>query len=338
MTSARAAWHRMTVEETLEPELAIVDTHHHLWDHGQGPGGRYLLEELLQDTNGGHNIVSSVFVECSAMYRADGPEPMKPVGETEFVNGFAAMSASGQYGKARLMSGIIGYADLMMGSRVSEVLEAHVTASPSRFRGIRFWTTWDARAQEIGLRHCAPKDVMRERAFREGLACLPRFKLVYDAWMLFHQLGELVELARNQPDLTFVMEHVGGLVGMGPYKREEVFPVWRRNVASVATCPNVMVKLGGVGTTRLGYGWHERERPPSSVEIADAFKPCVLHCIEQFGPERCMFESNFPVDGASFSYHLVWNAFKRITKDFSPAEKTALYRGTAERVYRLGAS
>jgi L-fuconolactonase len=324
----------MTVEETLEPELPIVDTHHHLW--AESPWGRYLLDELLADTGGGHNIVSSVFVECSAMYRAGGPEPLKPVGETEFVNGFAAMSASGQYGPARLMAGIIGYADLMLGSRVSEVLEAHVAASPRRFRGIRYWTTWDAQPQQIGLRHCAAKDVMRESAFRDALACLPRHGLAYEAWMLFHQLDELVDLARNQPDLTFVMEHVGGLVGVGPYKRDEVLPVWKRNVASVASCPNVVVKLGGIGTPRLGYGWNERERPPSSAEVADAFKPYVLHCIEQFGPDRCMFESNFPVDGSSISYHLVWNAFKRITHGFSQAEKTALYQGTAERVYRLG--
>ncbi|OGA36715.1 MAG: amidohydrolase [Betaproteobacteria bacterium RIFCSPLOWO2_12_FULL_62_13b] len=336
MPRARAAWWQQTTEEMLDPGLAICDTHHHFWDHG--PADRYLFDELLEDVNGGHNIVSSVFVECSSMYRRDGAEELKPVGEIEFVNGLAAMSASGQYGPARLAAGIVGYADLLLGAGVARVLEAHLAASPARFRGIRYWTTWDEKASEIGLRHCAPRDVMRQPAFREGLACLPRYRLAYDAWMLFHQLPELVDLARALPDLTFVMEHVGGLVGIGPYSnRDEVLEVWKRNVASVASCPNVVVKLGGLGTGRLGYGWQDRPRPPSSAEMAETWGPYCLYCIEQFGPERCMFESNFPVDGSAASYHVIWNTFKRITQGFSPAEKRAMYLGTAERVYRLGA-
>jgi L-fuconolactonase len=332
---ARADWLRLTAEETLEPGLPIIDTHHHFWDHGAGD--RYLLDELLADVNTGHNVVATVFVEASAMYRKDGPVEMKPVGETEFVNGIAAMSASGQYGPCRVAAGIVGHADLRLGAGAAKVLEAQVAAS-SRFRGIRYWTTWDEHPKEVQMRHVAPRGLMADRIFREGFACLERLKLSYDAWMLFHQLPDCADLARAFPGVTIVVEHFGGNVGIGPYagRRDEVFGLWKRNMVDLSKCPNVFVKLGGMGVPRNGFGWESQPKPPGSAEIARAVEPFFMHCIEQFGPQRCMFESNHPVDGQSASFHVIWNAFKRFSKGFSAGERAALFHDTAARAYRIG--
>jgi len=327
-TRPRLAWLRQTYEEPLEPEIPICDSHHHLWDHGAED--RYLLPELLEDLSGGHKVTSTVFVECGAMYRKEGPPELKPVGETEFVEDIASRA-----GEKRVAAGIVGHADLMLGARVAAVLEAHLEAS-KRFRGIRYWTTWDEHPEQVLVRHTAPKGIVHDRTFREGYACLERYGLSYDAWMFFPQLSDAVDLARSFPGITMVLEHIGGLVGIGPYaNRQEVFEIWKRNISQVAKCSNVVVKIGGIGIERLGFGWHEREKPPSSGELAQAFAPYALHCIDQFGPDRCMMESNFPVDKASFSYNVLWNAFKRITERFSPEERAALFHGTAERVYRL---
>ena len=333
----RTAWHDLTTEETLDPGLPICDPHHHLWHGGPRNRERYLLDELLRDLGSGHNIVSTVFMDCVSMYRKDGPVEMRPIGETEFVNGVAAMSASGQYGPTRIAAGIVSWADLKLGAAVAPVLEAHIAAS-SRFRGVRYATTWDGNPAETQVFAPAPKGLLFDRTFREGLACLERYKLSYDAWMLFHQLTDLVELARAMPGLNIILGHIGGLVGIGPYasRHDEVFQTWKRNVADVAKCPNVTIKIGGIGMPRHGFGWHERDKPPSSAEMAKVFEPYYAHCIEQYGAERCMFESNYPVDGVSASYHLIWNTFKRLAKDCSASERAALFHDTATRVYRLG--
>ncbi len=334
MTHPRAAWHALAMEDPIEPELPICDTHHHLWDHG--PQDRYLLDELLADIASGHNVVSTVYVDAHSMYRASGPEEMKPVGEVEFANGVAAMSASGIYGKTRVAAGIVSHADLTLGSRVQAVLEAQIAASPRRYRGIRYWTTWDEDPVAVQLVRTAPRGLALDRGFREGIACLDRLGLAFDAWMLFHQLPDCADLARAFPNLAIVLEHAGGLVRIGPYAgRAEVFEVWKRNLAEVAKCPNVYVKLGGAGVPRAGFGWHTRAAPPGSAQIAAAIRPWYLHAIECFGPRRCMFESNFPVDGASFSYPVIWNAFKRLTADFSPSERAAMFHDTAVAAYRL---
>ena len=338
MARARLAWHELTAEAALEPELAICDAHHHFWHGGEPPPrnrDRYLLDELLADMETGHRIASTVFVECRAFYRRDGPPEMRPVGETEFVNGIAAMSASGLYGPSRVAAGIVGFADLALGSAIEPVLEAHKAAS-SRFRGVRYATSWDADPKATKISQPAPRGLLLDRAFRDGLACVARHDLSFDAWMVFTQLPELVTLAREMPDLRIVLGHVGGLIGIGPYAAHaQVLEAWQRNIAEVAQCPNVTIKIGGIGIYRHGFGWADRERPPSSAEMAEAFAPYVLYCIEQFGPARCMFESNFPVDGQSASYNLIWNAFKRITKGFSASEKRALFHDAAARAYRL---
>ena len=257
--------------------LPIIDPHHHFWDTPQR--GRYLLPELLEDISGGHNIVSTVFLECRSMYKKDGPTDMAPVGEVEFVNGIAAMSASGGYGPCRVVEAIVGHADLTLGARVREVLEAEIRVGGGRFRGIRHGVSWDA------------SDAIQKFA------------------------------------------------SVGPYtgRRSEILAGWKKDVAELAKCPNVNVKLGGVGMTSFGFDFHERDMPPSSEELAAAWRQYIEPCIEAFGANRCMFESNFPPDKQSGGYTELWNAFKRITSGASAAEKTALYSGTAARVYRLTA-
>ncbi|MFC2005340.1 amidohydrolase family protein [Chloroflexota bacterium] len=332
MATEREAWLALIVEDPMDPELPICDPHHHLWDR---PDSCYLLEELLQDTGGGHHITQTVFVQCRSMYRKDGPLEMQPVGETEFVQGIAAQSASGQYGMTRVAAGIVGFADLTLGAAVAPVLEAHIAASRNRFRGIRYMCNWDA-SPEITSSVDNPK-LLLDPKFREGFACLQDYGLSFDACLYHPQLMELVDLARTFPDIPIIVNHIGDPLGIGPYtgKREEVFQEWKHGIAALSTYHNVVMKLGGLGVPNRGFGWYERTTPPSSAELAEAMAPYYRWCIEQFGVDRCMFESNFPVDKVSYSYTVLWNAFKRISKDFSPEERAALFHDTAVKVYRL---
>jgi predicted TIM-barrel fold metal-dependent hydrolase len=323
-------------EPALEPDLPIIDPHHHFWDAPHR--GRYFLPDLLADIGGGHRVVSTVFVECQAMYRKDGPTEMAPVGEVEFVNGIAAMSASGNYGPCRVAEGIVGYADLRAGARVREVLEAEIAAGGGRLRGIRQGVAWDAH-ESVGkfASRPVPPHLALDPGFREGFAELARLGLSFESWQYHPQLPDAIDLARSFPDTTIILDHVGGVLGVGPYsgRRPEILPGWRKDIAALAECPNVNVKLGGVGMTSFGFAFHERDVPPSSGQLAAAWRQYIEPCIEAFGADRCMFESNFPPDKQSCGYTELWNAFKRITSGASPAEKTALYSGTAARVYRL---
>ena len=327
---------RRPPEAALEPALPIIDPHHHFWD--TPARGRYLIDELLQDIGGGHTIVATVFVECRSMYKKAGPRELAPVGEVEFVNGIAAMSASGNYGPSRVAEGIVGHADLTLGARVRETLEAEIAAGGGRFRGIRHGLAMDAAPQiaRHALRH-TPPHLARDATFREGFAQLAPLGLSFEAWQYHPQLPDLIDLARAFPDTTIILNHVGGVLGVGPYagKRQEVLANWRRDIAELAKCPNVVVKLGGVGMISFGFDFHEREMPPSSEELAAAWRQYLEPCIEAFGAERAMFESNFPPDKQSGGYTELWNAFKRITRGASAAEKRALYAGTAARVYRI---
>ena len=329
----QAAWLAQVTEEIIEPERKICDPHHHLWDR---PETRYLLGDLLADIGGGHNVVSTVFVECKSMYRADGPQAMKPVGETEFVNGVAAMSASGGYGDSRVCAGIVSFADLRLGAAAGEVLDAHRAASP-RFRGIRHANAWD-RSPEIRKSHTGPpQGLLLDKAFREGFAELGKRDLSFDAWMFHPQIPELTDLARAFPETTIIFDHFGGPLGIGPYagKREEIFPLWRNDVAELAQCENVFAKLGGVVMPINGFGFHKRDLPATSDEIVAAADRYYRHAIDSFGVNRCMFESNFPVDKRSCSYHVLWNAFKKMVADASEDEKQALFHDSARRAYRL---
>ncbi len=328
-------WLAMQPEEVLEPERPICDPHHHLWDFEVH---RYLLPELLEDLNSGHEVRSTVFIECTAMYRAEGPEALRPLGETEFVNGVAAMSASGRYGAARACAGIVGFADLCLGAAVEEVLEAHLALGGGRFRGIRHISAFDS-SGAIRRSHTNPTThLLGDAGFREGFARLGPLGLTFDAWLYHPQIPEVTELARAFPDQPIVLDHVGGPLGIGPYagKREELFRKWRESIRSLAECPNVFVKLGGLGMKITGYGFHKRPRPPSSEELADLWRPYIETCIEAFTPQRCMFESNFPVDKVSGSYRVYWNAFKRLASGATEGEKAALFHDTAVSFYRLG--
>jgi L-fuconolactonase len=334
-------WLALTVEEALEPDLPICDPHHHLWQAREGqPEPRYLLDDLLADTNSGHNIVSTVFIECGAKYKTDGPEASRPVGETEFVDAIAAMSETGQYGPTRVAAGIIGHADLMLGDDVVPVLEAHIAAGGGRFRGIRHSVPWDASDDVPVVRVKRPPHLLVDDTYRAGFAHLARFGLSFEAWLYHTQIAELTDLARAFPDTTIILNHLGGPLGVGPYagQREAIFSTWKTDIAELATCPNVVAKIGGLNMEINGYGWHEKPKPPTSEELMEATRAWYEYTIEQFGVERCLFESNFPVDKLSCSYAVLWNSFKRMTVGYSDAEKAQLYHDTALRVYRLEAA
>jgi L-fuconolactonase len=330
-----ARWLDQRREEIIDPGLPICDPHHHLWDF---PTNRYLLPELLADLGGGHSIESTVFVECTAFYRATGPSELRVIGETEFVNGAAAMAASGRYGATQACAGIVGYADLTLGAVVERALGAHVAAGNGRFRGIRHAAGWDASDRIQNSHTHPPSGLYRQAAFHHGFGKLRQFGLCFDAWLYHPQLADVGDLAGAFPDQPIVLDHVGGPLGIGPYagQQREIFPSWQRTIRALAVYPNLHVKLGGLGMKICGFEFHTRPAPPSSEELAAAWRPYVETCIEAFGVERCMFESNFPVDKVSCSYAVLWNAFKRLAAGASAAEKAWLFRDTARRFYRLG--
>jgi predicted TIM-barrel fold metal-dependent hydrolase len=343
------------LEPILEPHLPIIDAHHHLWDrpaavlkslppsdHGfmdiirEIP--RYLLDELLADLRTGHNIRATIYMECGAMYRADGPDALKCVGETEFVNGIAAMTASGLYGDLRACAGIVGHVDLRLGDTAEDVLRSHIAAGHGRFRGIRHSAAHDDDPNVLGpLAGRNPPGLYSDPKFREGFKLLAPLGLSFDAWLLEPQLGDLIDLARAFPSTTIVLDHVGTPLGIGRYQgnREERFAIWAQNIKALAECPNVHVKLGGLPMPFTG--WRARMKGPdeTSETLAAQWKPYIETCIDAFGPNRAMFESNFPVDRFGASYVALWNAFKRLAKNYSADEKTALFSGTAKKVYRV---
>ena len=327
------AWLDQYTEEVIDPDQMICDPHHHLWDY---PGSRYLLPELVADIGSGHKVVSTVYMECGAMYRASGPEAFAPVGETEFVQGVAAMSASGQYGPAQVAAGIVGFADLALGADVREVLEAHLTAGPNRFRGIRHATSYHD-DPDIRNAHTDPiKNLTSTPSFRQGYEVLGDMGLSFDAWCYFEQIPQLVELAQTFPEVPMIVDHFAGPLGVGPYDDfDKTFATWQQLIAPFAHLDNVSFKLGGINMKVNGYQWHKRPVPPGSDELVAATGRYYRHCIDEFGAERCMFESNFPVDKVSCSYRVLFNAFKKIASHYSAAERQQLFFDTAKRVYRL---
>ena len=342
-------------EPILEPDLPIVDPHHHLWIRPvaavvEAPPPshafervvrgvpRYLLDELIADTRGaGHNVVATVFVECGAMYRAYGPEAYRGVGETEFVNGVAAMSASGLFGPIRACAGIVSRADLMLGDEAAKVLEAHIAAGNGRFRGIRNSASFDEDSRVLGPLARYPAGLYRADAFRAGFKHLAKLGLSFDAWLLEPQLPDLIDLARAFPDTTIVLDHVGTPLGIASYegRRPERFDIWRDNVRALAKSDNVNVKLGGLAMAFCNFPSFLSDPPAPSAQLAEEWRPYIETCIEAFGPDRCMFESNFPVDIGSCDYATLWNAMKRLAAGYSADDKTAMFSGTASRVYRL---
>ena len=336
VTIGEPAWLQLTPETALEPDLPICDAHHHVWADRHEPLAyrRYLLPDLAADIrDSGHNVRSTVFIEVKAFYRTDGAEEMRPVGEVAHVDGLADEAASGQHGPTKIAAAIVGHADLKLGDRVAPVLEAMQTAS-ARFRGIRHSAGWDA-SPELAQRDI--QGVMSTPQYRAGARVLAKLGLTLDNSLYHTQLDELAALARAVPELTIVLNHIGGLVRVGPYAERDnaVLADWRRGIAAVAACPNVVLKLGGVGQKRFGFDWLARPKPIGSHELAQTLAPLMHYCIDTFGPNRCMFESNFPVDKVSYSYTVVFNAFKRLSKDYSASERGALFHDTAARVYRI---
>jgi predicted TIM-barrel fold metal-dependent hydrolase len=339
-------------ETILDPDLPIVDPHHHLWDNRTyaapevdahpfmtaiKPARRYLLDELRGDTESGHNIVATVFVECGAYYKGGGSPDLKPVGETEFVNGVAAMSASGMYGPFRACAGIVSKADLLLGDAVKPVLEAHIRAGGGRFKGIRNSASFDDDKDVLGPLNRVEAGLYRDATFRRGFRHLGEMGLSFDAWLLEPQLPDVIDLARAFPDTTLVLDHVGTPLGRGVYtgKLPERFDIWRDNICELAKSPKVVVKLGGLAMAFCNFPSFLAEPRAPSEQLAMEWGPYIETCIEAFGPDRCMFESNFPVDMGSCSYATLWNAFKHIARGASATEKAALFSGTATKVYSL---
>lgn len=328
----RFEWLASGAESPIDAERDIVDPHHHLWS---APGREFMVPELLAETGSGHRVTETVFVECHSGYRETGPEHLRPVGETEFV--LDAAHESEAAGGA-VVAAIVSHADMLLGDAAEEVLVAHEVAGQGRFRGIRHATSHDP-DPEVRDGHSRPfPQMMADARFRAGVATLGRLGFSFDAWLLHPQLGELADLARAVPETTIVVDHLGGPIGIGGYRgrRDDVFATWAPALAEVAACPNVVLKVGGIGMEwYFGMGWCDRERPPGSEEVAGYWADWIRHAIDVFGPDRCMFESNFPVDRASLPYSVLWNAFQIVADTYDDAEQDDLFAGTARRVYRI---
>ncbi|MBO0712833.1 MAG: amidohydrolase family protein [Acetobacteraceae bacterium] len=317
----------------IEPDLPIIDPHHHLW-HDR-PSGRYLIEDLAADLASGHDVVGTVFMQCGWMHRTDGPEDFRPVGETEVVSAVAVLAASGAYGKARACAAIVGFADLRS-RQVDAVLEAHRAAGAGRFRGIRHTSAWDDAIVPM-TSVIPPRGLLQDQAFLRGLKRLGELGLTYDSWQYHTQLKDVAKAAEAAPETRIVIDHVGGPLGCGPWRsrHDDVVREWTDGMRALAACPNVHVKLGGLAMPVNGFDYHTEARPPGSTRMAEDWKPWMQTAIELFGANRCMFESNFPVDKGMCSYPVLWNAFKRIAAGASAAEKAALFYDTAARFYGI---
>jgi len=324
-------WLDLIEEDALDPDLPVCDPHHHFWHY---PASRYLVDEFLRDVSGGHRVLETVFVECLQFYDEDAPAELRPVGETAAVDRMVS-NPTAQH-EAAIAAGIVGFADLTLGDDVRPVLEKHLQAS-RRFRGIRYATAWHEHEKIHNAHTHPPARLLADPAFRKGLQQVADLDLSFDAWLYHPQLPELTDMARAFPGLAIALNHMAGPLGIGPYanRREKEFENWSQQIRELSRCENVSVKLGGRAMKMSGFEWHTKSRPPGSTELATAMAPYFETCIELFGPDRCMFESNFPVDKASCSYTVLWNAFKRVASAYSEAESRLLLHDTAVRFYRL---
>ena len=327
----RPDWLRLHDEEVIDPAQRIIDPHHHLWDV---PGSRYLLPELLDDLHSGHDVRGTVHIECKSGYRTDGPEALRPLGETEMMAGLA-QAAGGE--RERPCAALVGYAEVSLGAAVRDVLEAHREAGAGLFRGIRVRAAWHPDQAFQGPADGPPGALMQRADFREGFAQLAPLGLTCDLWVFHTQLAEAAALATAFPETRIVLNHCGGPLGIGPYagQREAVFAEWRRGIEAVAANPNVVVKLGGLAMPRIGFGFDALPAPPSSAMLAAAWQPYIDACLGAFGPQRCMFESNFPVDKGMTGYRVLWNAFKRMAAPLAAGERDAVFHDVAARFYSI---
>ena len=327
-------WLDLVKEEIIDPEREIVDPHHHLWS-GEARTD-YLLEDLWSDTGSGHNIKKTMFIQCRTHLRTEGPEHLEPVGEMDFITKIAEQSRKGSENQS-IIAGVIAHANLNFGDLIEETLDAHEEAGPGLLRGIRHAVARDDNPENLAHPGLGEKGQLSREGFREGVRRLGRRGLTFDSWHYHHQMKEFIELAKAVPDTAIILDHFGTILGVGPYadKKDEIFQEWKKDMAELAKCENVHAKLGGLAMPDNGFGWHLKPTPPTSDEFVAAQKKYYLHTIDCFGPERCMFESNFPVDRCSISYHVLWNGFKKMVADFSEDEKKLMFSGTATRVYNL---
>jgi predicted TIM-barrel fold metal-dependent hydrolase len=322
-------WRALVDEPVIDPDQRIVDAHHHLWPTGTDM--RYGVPELLADTGSGHRVERTVFVECRSSYRPDGPDELRPVGETEFVASAAAESGG-------LIAGIVAHADLRVPpSRLDDVLDTHAEAGGGLFRGIRHALSRGDPADNLTIPGRAPAGLADDPTFRAGVARLGERGLAYDTWQYHYQARELLDLARAVPGTTIVLDHFSTPLGVGRFagRRDDLFDAWRDDIAAIARCDNVVAKLGGLAMPDSGFGWHQAARPPTSDEFVAAQGRWYQHTLDCFGPDRCLFESNFPVDRLSLSYRVLVNAVKKMMAGCSADERDAIFYGTATRVYRL---
>ncbi|MGJ7609661.1 MULTISPECIES: amidohydrolase family protein [unclassified Variovorax] len=332
IATPRAEWLALHREDIIDPELPIVDAHHHLWVL---PTSTYLHAELTQDLRSGHNIRSTVFVDCHSHYRTDGLDALRPVGETAFAAAQADASAKID-GNTRCCAAIVGWVDLSLGDLLSSVLQAHVEAGKGRFRGVRARPTWHA-DPAVHPAGAGREGVLRDALVQQGVRRLGAMGLSLDLWVYHTQLGDVVSLAANCPDTLMVLNHCGGPLGIGPLANQgaEVFDDWLVQLRALARLPNVRIKLGGLAMPRMGFGLDRLARPADSATLASLWRPCFEACIEAFGADRCMFESNFPVDKTGCSYAVLWNAFKRATVTCNASERSRLFSGTAALTYSI---
>ena len=326
-------WLGLTNEPPIEPSRPICDPHHHLWDR---PKNRYLAEDFLDDLEAGHNIVSTVFIECGAGYLDRGPKAMRPVGETHFALR-EATSAATVGATTNVAAGIVSFVDLTLGDAVVPVVEAHRQAAKGRFRGIRHCVATDADDHVPPHRIEPPAGLLADARFRDGFSTLHHHGASFEAWLYHPQLPELINLASDFPETTIILNHVGGPLGVGGYAndRATTLSTWYDSIKALSKYPNVAVKLGGLGMPICGFGWESRAKPPSSELFASLAGTFIHHCIDCFGTQRAMFESNFPVDKVTCSYSILWNAFKRIASRYRASEQDALFYDSAARLYRL---
>lgn len=322
-------------EAIIEPDLAIIDAHHHLFDR---PGLRYMFEDYLADARSGHRIIASVYVETMAFSRPDGPEVLRPLGEIEYANGIGAIGASKSYGACRVCAAIVGHIDLRQGDAVAKLLDSALARAPERFRGVRQVTLQSDSPkpwQYIPTR--PPTDVMDSPGLRPAFKHLAQRRLTFDAAVFHHQIPQLIRIADAFPDVTIILNHCGHALAMGlsSQDRASVFASYRRSIQEIAKRPNVYCKVGGLGMPFWGFGLEQRRDPVSSRELAALWRPYVETCIEAFGPSRCMMESNYPPDSRGAGFVPLWNALKHIFRQASAQDKAALFHGTAARVYRL---
>ena len=338
LTPGSNDWLAQVREPIIDPAREIIDPHHHLWRNRFSQD--YLLDELWADTGAGHKVTKTLFMECRAFYRREGPEHLMALGETEAITDIAKRSQENTEDHAQIV-GIVAHADLTLAGtekdKLIELLDGHSSIAGPLFKGIRHAGARDKEPEALVIAGSAPAYLYGKESFREGLRLLAARGLSYDTWHYHHQNPDYIELANAVPECTMILDHFGTPLGVGRFRgnRDEIFKEWKVEMRELAKCDNVFAKIGGLAMPDNGFGWHLAERPPTSDEFVAAQARYYHHMIECFGPERCMFESNFPVDRLSISYPVLWNGLKKIAAHYTESEQQALFSGTASKVYKL---